>query len=389
MNVWNVGEWTQRSEHGSGSIAPLRTYNLPMPADADESVEQTFSLDASHPMIAVAVSGSVEFIHDPAGWWLHDGAPSPSGMFLTIASEMATAGLKPNESLVQRLGGPIINAEDFMKGRAPELLFTKATKSGEVEKQALYAMVNTCRMIKKYPHVVFEADAHAAYRGMVHKAVAWSTRLSHPGYFVNDDSKVDNFSTTTALPLLQLLIALCPGCTMNAGKSLHGNTPYKIVTSRHFDRISCDQARARAEAVVLSTSVLRRAIDYEESIGSVHSADALKQQIMDPKDLQMLANARRNYMGLVIGRHRPGWGAFVLDLKKDSSQKKSSTLSCSAIAMTCKSGGKDAVKRWEASIEERTLEIEERALGKNTSDTLRMVCLTDSPCNPCDQEYIE
>eukprot|EP01050_Picozoa_sp_SAG11_P003953 SAG11_NODE_238_length_11818_cov_2.367693_5_plen_924_part_00 len=64
LNVWDISQSGRYED-----CLPLRSYSLPVDKDADHS-NHSITLDAIHPMLAVGVGESLEFLLDPAGWWL-------------------------------------------------------------------------------------------------------------------------------------------------------------------------------------------------------------------------------------------------------------------------------------------------------------------------------
>jgi WD40 repeat protein len=95
LRVWETSTFDQNEGDGNVPVnksceQELRAYGLRAfgPKVHNLATPANITLDASSRMIAFGHGSSLEFLHDSGGWWLHDGAPSPSGAMLSIEADL-------------------------------------------------------------------------------------------------------------------------------------------------------------------------------------------------------------------------------------------------------------------------------------------------------------
>ena len=229
LRVWNVSEFTatgrsnapQPDEHP----ASLREYALPDAVSQPGCVGLDASSDGTK--IVMASGKRVELFQDKSKWHLHDGGPSPEGMWLTVDSEHAA--LRPAVSLASQIGGTVSNAQEFMNGDDPTLLYTRVDGS----RAPLPVFSRTAALLRRYPHLIFEPDSACADRTLVHKTVTSGGGCD--GRYDGEDPSAG----TTMLPLLELLVQLSPGCSLLAGSDNSKPKrmkPYDLLMARVLTR---------------------------------------------------------------------------------------------------------------------------------------------------------
>jgi hypothetical protein len=150
---------------------------------------------------------------------------------------------------------------------------------------------NTSRLLRRFPHIMLQLDPIESDRNLAHKAVAWKRHSDEPPIAV--------------LPLLQLLVHLQPGITLQTGKD-HTETrltPYKILG----DRLGLTGHTDSSELQLSSN-------DSQEStkFDAKHQNSSERRSKFDASDFSELSASQARRKALAVGRNESELNKILL-----------------------------------------------------------------------------